>query len=247
MAIILMMFGIRDLIDGDISTGLLEIGISIPFISFTIFAFKRGIKLENLAIGKKNTPYTKWSKRMEFSRWDLSYKRNKEKDGYHRLTGWVEVYFSEKDYMGNKFICSRYFDTAIYKDDHIFINGVDIERINVISNIIDSNRVIEDARKNFAELTDLCLERHNEMFILLYSTDKYLFELSLESLQVIEGLLTIAKEDIEEVILEKELMLKQINTDESILITKRLADELYISKQLENRRKELKSQMHFSN
>jgi hypothetical protein len=243
----LAIIGMEELINGEILTGILKIGIFIAVSSFAIFAFKRGNKLENLAIGKKNTPYTKWSKRMEFYRWRLNYKRNEEKNGYYRLIGWVEMYFSEKDFMGNKFICSRYFDTAIYKDDHIFINGVDIERINVINNIIDSNRFIEDTRKNFAELTDLCLERNNEMFILLYSTDKYLFELSLESLQVIDGLLTIAKEDIEEVILEKELMLKQINTDESILITKRLADELYISKQLENRRKELKSQMHFSN
>jgi hypothetical protein len=225
--------------------GLSELGISITILSFTLFAFRTGNKLEKLAYGKKNTPFDKWSQRMEFSRWWVSCKRKKEKDGYYRLTGWVESYFPELDFMGNKIICSRYFDTAIYKDDQIFIKGVDIERINVIDNIIVLNRYIREARKNYPELTDLCLERHNEMFILLYSTDKYLIELSLESLRKVEELLIIAKEDVEKEIASKEHILKQFSKDESVLIEKKLDDELYISKQLKNRRNELISEMSF--
>jgi hypothetical protein len=243
VAIILANFGVRDLIVGKTLLGLLKLGIIITILLFTVFAYRTGNKLEKLENGKKNTSYVKWSKRMEFPRCWVSYKKNKEKDGYYRLTGWVESYFSEMDFLRNRVICSRYFDTVIYKGDHAYIKGVDIERIDVINNIANLHRYIEDSRRNFLELTDLCLERHNEIFNLLYSTDKYLIELSLENLQNVEGLLTIVKEDLEKVISSKERAIKQINKDESVLITKKLADELYISKQLEKRRNELELKM----
>jgi hypothetical protein len=243
MGIMLIIFGIQDLIYQNILGGLLKIGISVIVLSFTIFAYIAGDKIEKMEFDKKNTPFIKWSKRMEFSRWWVSYIKTKEKDGYYRLTGWIETFFSELDFMGNRVLCSRFFETAIYKDGHTFIKGADIERIDTIDNITNLHRYIEDSRRNFTELADLCLERHNEVFSLLYSTDKYLIELSLENLQNIEELLTIVKEDLEKVISSKERAIKQINNDECLLIAKKLADELYISKQLEKRRNELELKM----
>jgi hypothetical protein len=213
----------------------------IPFFSFSI-----GEKSEILAVEKVKTSFIKWSESMKFRSWWLD-NGIKDKKGYIQLTGYTNYDERLGNFLGDKIKCSRYFSTAIYKGEDIFVKGIDIKKIKIINQIKDINYYILDARKNFADLTDKCLERHNEMFILLIATDKHLVELSLDSLEKVESLLMIVKEDLEQTILLKENELSRINSDEDKLINERLDKEIFISKQLKEKRIELFSQYNNSN
>jgi hypothetical protein len=240
-------FGIQEIIQGSMFAGLSTIIFFAVIFPFTLFALKKLLKSNKRGYEEENTQFVIWSNRMNFDRWSVNHSDNKEVNGYYRLTFRTLQYANIGDFSNDIIECKRYFNTAVQKDNNMFVKGIDIEKIDIINEIKDLTNYIENARRNYKELTNLRLERHNEIFILLYSTNKHPIELSLENLQKVKELITIVKEDLEGVIVLNEQIFSQIKMDENELIAKKLDDEIRISKHLENKRNELTSQINHFN